>query len=41
VRAADLVTHRAPIAGVAEAYRAMARGGAAIKSVILFEEEAK
>ncbi len=41
VRAADLVTHRAPIAGVAEAYRAMARGGAAIKSVILFKEEAR
>lgn len=41
VRAADLVTHRAPIGGVAEAYRAMAGGGAAIKSVILFEERAR
>lgn len=38
VRAADLVTHRAPIAGVAEAYRAMAGGGAAVKSMILFED---
>ncbi len=37
VRAADLVTHRAPITGVVGAYRAMAGGGAAIKSMILFE----
>lgn len=39
VRAADLVTHRAPIEGVAEAYRAMARGGRAIKSMIIFDGE--
>ncbi|HWP35829.1 MAG TPA: alcohol dehydrogenase catalytic domain-containing protein [Thermodesulfobacteriota bacterium] len=38
VRAADVVTHRMPIARVEEAYRTMARGGAAIKSVIVFEE---
>jgi L-iditol 2-dehydrogenase len=37
VRAADLVTDRAPIEGVAEAYRAMALGGRAIKSMIVFE----
>lgn len=37
VRAADLVTHRTGIDGVAEAYRAMARGGAAIKSMVVFE----
>ncbi len=37
VRAADLVTHRSPIGGVGEAYRAMARGGRAIKSMIVFE----
>lgn len=37
VRAVDLVTHRAPIEGVAEAYRTMARGGRAIKSMIVFD----
>jgi L-iditol 2-dehydrogenase len=36
VRAADLVTHRVPIERAADAYRAMAAGGAAIKSVVVF-----
>jgi L-iditol 2-dehydrogenase len=40
VRAADVVTHRVTIADVAEGYGAMARGGAAIKSIVVFPEVA-